>query len=318
MSELEVFLRNRQPRDQARLIENLYRFLPRPAARLGERYLTPRHMRSMAPRVSFVDQEDLSWDVRLGTSTIARSRPLTDLVGRIDKPVTIVATGPSAREHAWDEARDGGRFVIAVAGAPTLLKEAGVKPDLLVVSDSRFARYGIEHIRTARGVPMVTVLRAISFLAESSAGELTSRPFAAIEKINSWYGVPRLPVTELEALNQRSGNPFAFPDPLDTDFRIGWSHAPELGFFSGSTVPFVALQIAVRLGAKDIEIVGMDLSSAGRAYAEGDKAVRNTLAANYDEAILPAFRMMHQSLLGSGVSVKNRSAVCPLPASLFG
>ena len=39
----------------------------------------------------------------------------------IDRPVTIVATGPSAKEYNWDELRDSGRFVIAVAGAPTLL-----------------------------------------------------------------------------------------------------------------------------------------------------------------------------------------------------
>ena len=271
----------------------------------------------MAPRISFLANDDQSWTVRHGTNAVARSRPLGELVGRIDKPVTIVATGPSAKDYNWDEVRDRGRFLIGVAGAPTLLNNVNLRPDLLVISDSRFARYGIEHIRTAKGVPMVTVHRAISFLAEGPREELTSRPFSMIEKINSWYGLPQLPIPELLAVNDRSGRPFVFPDPLDTDYRIGWGHAPELGFFSGSTVAFAALQVAIGLGSRDIEIVGMDLSSGGRAYAEGANAVRNTLELTYEKSILPAFQALSGALRGRGVAIRNLSPVCPLPASLF-
>lgn len=317
MTALEEMLYDRNMPDRAALVARLYRWLPAPLARVPEKYLALRHMRSIAPRISFLGNSRDGWAVRHGTETIAQSEPLEQLVGTIDRPVTIVATGPSAKDHDWKEARDGGRFVIAVAGAPSLLIAAGVKPDLFVVSDSRFALYGLEHFKNAVGVPLVTVQRAASFLAHGSRHGLTTRRFSLIEQVNSWYGVPRLPLDALLAMNADSGTPFHFPEPLDPHFRIGWSSRPELGYFSGCTVPFVALQIAVRLGARDIEIVGMDLSSGGRAYEEGDKTVRNTLVGNYERTILPSFEMMHRSLAGGGVSVKNLSPVCPLPRELF-
>lgn len=317
MNPLDEFLYERNPRDLAPLVERFYQFLPTSLARLGERILSPRHMRSIAPRVSFIKSNDGSWGVRHGKEIIARSQPLDQLVEIRGRPVSIIATGPSARNYDWAKLQRGERFIIAVSGAPTLLKEMNVRPDLLIVSDSRFARYGITHFQNARGVPLVTVLRAASILATESRDELSSRPFALIEKVNSWYGLPRLSHESLIELNLRSGSLFRFPETPDPNYRIGWSVTPELGVFTGATVSFVALQIAVRLGARDIEIVGMDLSGTTRAYDEGDKPVRNTLEGNYEPVILPSFEMMYQALKDTGVSIRNLSEVCPLPRNLF-
>lgn len=317
MTPLEEFLSNRDSRDTAALVEWMYRHLPEPLARLAERGLTRRHMRSIMPKVSFRRHSDSGWTVRHGTAIIARSRPLEQLVGMIDKPVSIVATGPSAKDHDWEPLRDGGRFVIAVAGAPTLLKSVGIRPDLFVVSDSRFARRGAAHFANATGVPLVTVPRAASIHVIESRNELLGRPFSLIEQINSWYGLPRLTPEALVALNQRSGSPFHFPDRPDPHYRCGWSTVPEHGYFSATTVAFVALQIAVRLGARDIEIVGMDLSSAPRAYDEGAVPLPNSLEAHFKPVILPSFEIMSRALKDTGVSVRNLSPVCPLPRSLF-
>ncbi|HEX7262268.1 MAG TPA: hypothetical protein VF258_10675, partial [Luteolibacter sp.] len=218
MTPLEKFLKDRDPRDLAPLVERLYRYLPTPIARLAEKRLMRRHMRSIAARISFRMNDDSGWTVRHDTQAIAQSQPLENLVGTLDRPVTIVATGPSAKDHCWEELRDGGRFVIAVAGAPTFLKSVNVRPDLFVVSDSRFARYGIEHIRNAAGVPMVTVLRAASFLATESRSELLNRPFSLIEQINSWYGLPKLPHEALLAINAQSISPFHFANLQDPHY----------------------------------------------------------------------------------------------------
>ena len=299
------------------MIEKLYGFLPFPLARLIERRMTYRHMRSLAPRTSFLRTPEGGWDVRHAGKHIARSVPLDQLVGLIDKPVTIVATGPSAKHHDWDELRKGGRFVIAVAGAPTFLKSIGIRPDLFVVSDSRLASRAIQHFRNAAGVPMVTVLRGASIHAIESPCELQTRPFSIIEKINSWYGKPSLTDEALLKLNRSSNSPFHFADEASPDSRCGWSSAPELGFFTATTVTFVALQIAVRLGARDIEIVGMDLTSAPRVYDEGAEPLPNSLEEHYETVILPSFLEMSRALAGSGVSIRNLSPVCALPADLF-
>jgi hypothetical protein len=317
MTQLEEFLNERDPRDMAPLVERLYRYLPSAIARLAEKRLAHRHMRSIASKISFQRKDDSGWMVRHGMQTIVQSRPLEHLVGPLDRPVTIVATGPSAKDYCWEELRHGGRFVIAVNGAPTILKKENVRPDLLVVSDNRFAQHGGEHFLNAPGVPLVTILRAASILATESPNQLLGRPFSLIERINSWHGLPRLPHNALLELNQRSDMPFHFPETPDPNYRIGWSSKPELGYFSGSTVVLVALQIAVGLGATDIEIIGMDLSGAGRAYDEGGKARPSSLVEQYEKTILPSFKIMHRAMENSGVRIRNLSPVCPLPCALF-
>lgn len=317
VSPLEEFLNHRNTRDLAPLADWLYRYLPYPVARLIERRLAPRHMRSIAPRITFQTNPDGGWSVRHGTKPITQSLPLDQLVGNLDVPVSIVATGPTAKEHDWEKLRDRERFVIAVNGAPTFLKNMKVRPDLLVVSDNRFARHGVEHFLNAPGVPLVTILRAASILANESREQLLSRPFSMIERINSWYSLPQLPHDVLLELSQRSGSPFHFPENPDPNYRIGWSSNPKLGYFSGSTVVLVALQVAVCLGATDIEIIGMDLSGAGRVYDEGKNARPSSLVEQYAKTILPSFEIMHRVLKDRGVKIRNLSPLCPLPRSLF-
>ena len=318
MTPLEEFLANRKPRDFSNFVESLYRCLPAPLARMVERRLTPRHMRAVAARISFQPNAARGWTMRDGRKAIAESLPLDSLVGPLRRPVTIVATGPSARDFPWDTLRDGSRFIIAVNGAPTLLHAVGLTPDLLVAVDNRFARGAAAHFRHAPGVPLATIFRAASIMANVSREQITGRPFTLLERINSWYGLPQIPHERILGLNESSGSPFVFPDVPEPRYRVGWSHKPELGIFSASTVTFVALQLAVRLGARDIEIVGMDLSGGGRAYDEGANPRPTGLQGHYPYSILPSFEIMRRALAGSGVNLRNRSPVCPLPACLFG
>lgn len=317
MTPLEAFLEQRNLHGLEARVERVYSWLPRPLARVIEKKITPRHMRAIAPRVFFHCREDRGWTIQRGKEELARTIPLAELVGRLGRPVSIVATGPSVNEYPWERIRKENRFVIAVNGAPTVLKEAGISPDLLVVVDNRFARSGTQHIANAPGVPLVTIFRAASILATSSPGLLAGRRISLLEKINSWYGLPQVAHERIVEMNRQSGSPFHFPDFTDPTYRIGWSEAPEMGFFSASTVVFAALQVAVGLGAVDIEILGMDLSGAGRAYDEGDNPRPSSLQEQYSKSILPSFEIMHQALAGSGVAIRNLSPVCPLPARLF-
>jgi Kdo-III transferase WaaZ len=317
VTPLEAYLGNRHLPDFAPMVEWLYRIAPRPVARLIERRLTPRHMRDLAAKISFQPTPDGGWRMRDGRKTVLTTRPLDKLVGMLDRPVTIVASGPSARDYPWEDVRGGERFIIAVNGAPSFLKEIGVMPDLLVAVDNRFAKTAAAHFTHAPGVPLVTILRSASIMATHSREQLAGRPITILERINSWYGLPQLDHDRLLELNQDSNEPFRFPSVPEKRYRVGWSHFPEFGFFSASTVVFVALQVAVRLGAKEIEIVGMDLSEGGRVYDEGDNPRPSGLVGHYEKSILPSFKLMHEALKGTGVRIRNRSPICPLPDDLF-
>ena len=232
-------------------------------------------------------------------------------------PVSIVATGPSARDYPWDSVRKGEKFLIAVNGAPTMLKDLGIRPDLLVVTDREFALTEARHLIAVADVPLAIEFLAAAALAATEPQLLTGRSFAILERVNMWYALPATDDAVLRELNQLSGNPFIFPETNDSKCRVGWSHRPELGIFSGRTVAFGALQIAIGLGATNVEIIGMDLSGAARAYSEDSGQRPSQLQEHYQSFILPSFQIMRRALAGRGIVVTNRSPVCPLPPEIF-
>ncbi|MBK1882505.1 hypothetical protein JIN85_08765 [Luteolibacter pohnpeiensis] len=289
--------------------------LPCPIARWVEHRLFPfrlRHMRPLAYGVSAEIDDQNIWQLQVGEKTVATSVPLAQLLGTPIQPATIVATGPSAKSHEWQS----GRMMVAVNGAPTFLKDRGIRPDLLVVTDPQFTKCCFEHFKNAPGVPLITTFRAASMLAKNAPEELANRPFTIIERVNSWYGIPALPLEDLLILNRNAGSPFHFPECTKTQLKVGWSENPELGFFSGCNVVFAALQVMIGLGARDLEIVGMDLCGSSRVYQECNPQP-SLLKEQYDRYILPSFAIMSEALKSTDIRVRNASPVCPLPTEFF-
>ena len=292
---------------------------PRFAAMLERRKWPERfrHMRSIMPGYVYEPAPGGGWIMKKDDRVVTECLPLDRIVGRITRPVTIFATGPTALDCSWQRLQSGDRFIIAVNGAPTVLLERGIRPDLHLVIDRHFVHSGGIHFANSLEVPLIGTHRSAAVLAALMPGVFARKPVAIVERVNAWYGIPVIGQQELRQLNRESGSPFHFPDEPDRKFRIGWSHDPALGVFSGCTVVLSALQVAVGLGATDIEIIGMDLSNMGHAHTSGISKRPNELASQYDQYILPTFQVMHRALSGKGVAVRNLSPVCPLPAGLF-
>ncbi len=276
-----------------------------------------RHMSGFPHSVIFEPTSDGTWRLANAGLHLTETVPLKDWIGSIDRPVTIVAGGPSAREYPMQELASGKRLLIAVNGVPTFLAEHGIRPDAWVVSDARLAPQIQANAVHANGVPLAITPKLAAFLAVSSPALLSHHRICLVERVNQWHGVSSLISTQLEDLNKESGSPFLFPTTGQGKSVIGWSKRPELGFFSGATVTFTALQLMVGLGARDIEIIGMDLSGKGHSYVDLPDAIPSSLMDDFEVKILPAFEQMHQGLLGTGVVIKNLSPVCRLPQRLF-
>lgn len=297
-------------------LEACFGWMPRVARAGCHRWLWQwplRHMRSIPAGIDISPLENGGWRIVSGKMHVGDCMSFADWIGGIDGPLTIVATGPSARDYPWDQLRNGERRILGVNGAPSFLKEVGIKADAWLISDDTFISTAAKHFGNAGGVPLATTVSAAAWLAGNSPSELTNRRVTLLERVNQWHGIPSLPNPELMEMNRRSGNPFVFPAGEGAKSKVGWSHFPEQGIFSGCTVVFAALQIAVALGAKDIEIIGMDLSDTGRVYDEGGTPQPSELSEQYDRYILPAFELMRGALEGSGVRIRNVSKVCPLP-----
>lgn len=289
-------------------------------SRLAARLIWPRqfrHMRYLAPGIIMQNGKDRNVSIYKHGHLLKKCLPLTELIPGISQPTSIIATGPSALDYSWDEFRNGERFLIAVNGAPTMLQKIGITPHLLVVTDREFALSGAKHFAAAPGTPLAIEFLAAAALAFTAPQFLLDRPVAIIERVNMWYGLPALNKQTLTRMNEESGQPFFLPAIADPACRIGWSYRPELGVFSSRNVVFSSLQIAIGLGALDLEIIGMDLGGSGRSYTEGQDKRPTQLQEHYESYILPSFQIMHKALTGRRVKVANLSPVCPLPAEIF-
>lgn len=323
MCPLEEYVNSRMQAAVLRRIgwQRVARSLPKPLGDFihGKIWRWPyRHMRSYPWHMGRLEP-DLpgTWRISVDDIPVATTVPLTEWAGPIERPVTIVAGGPSAREHDFAELACSGRMIVAVNGVPELLAGHGIRPDAWIVADLRLAEMIRANFSHARGTPLAIPGAVAAILAEDAPAELASRPVCVIERVNQWHGVRSLDSGRLRDLNKRSASPFVFPPAGDGKSVVGWSHRPEFGFFSGCTVAFAALQIMVGLGARDIEIIGMDLSGTGHAYPDKEGSIPSSLDADYECRILPSFGLMSEALRGSGVRVRNLSPVCRLPRDFF-
>jgi hypothetical protein len=252
--------------------------------------------------------------MRFRDNEVIQSVQVNDLIPPITRPVTLVTTGPSALEYDWESLRQSGRMIVTVTGGTKFLQERGINPDLLVVTDPDFCKKNGFHVRDAAGIPLVIEYRSAAALHHHFPSGLDDRPVSLIERVNKWYGIPELSQEKLRSMNRESGSPFLIPEAPDNLGRIGWSNRLVLGFYPSSTVAFVALQVLAELGAKDIEIIGMDLGGTQSIYAN---ALPSKLQKTYPTVILPSFLSMKDALEGRGIRINNLSPVCPLPQEIF-
>jgi KDO transferase-3 len=273
-----------------------------------------KHLRRFDHRYTFERNEQGLSSMAFNGQEIIKSVSVRSLIGRIDRPVTLATSGPSALEYDWEALRTSGRMIVGVTGGATFLRERGITPDLLILSDPDFSKTGGFHIRDAVGIPLVVEYRSAASLHTYFPETFVDRPVSLIERVNKWYGIPALSNAELANVNEQSGSPFLISDVPDKLGRIGWSDQMDLGFYPSSTVAFVALQTLVSLGAKDIEIVGMDLGGSSSIYAN---ARPSKLQEQYQDIIFPSFQSMRRALNGRDISIKNLSPTCPLPPDIF-
>lgn len=275
-----------------------------------------RHIRYFPPSIAFQPAPNGTWTMtRRCDGKAVTSLPLETL--RHDPPghITLVATGPSANCFDWAGLAGRRTEIWAVNGAPGMLAERGFRSDFLVVTDHRFARDGLPHIRLAasQGAVLVFSHEAAAGVFHVDPGFLQRHPFHIVEKVNAWYGLPVFPHPSLQLLSESLDDPFVLPEKPATG--VGWSRDPRIGIFAGRTVTFAALQLAVWRGAREIEVIGLDLGGKTRCYNEAVPAVSN-LEKDLRGYILPSFGCMARALTDGPVSILNHSEVSPLPRQL--
>lgn len=240
--------------------------------------------------------------------------------------VNIFASGPSITEVKFEDELLTNPSIF-VNGSLTLTAEHDfINIVAYVISDERFIKHNSEILdQYYTGQPLYITKPVV----EAIAMNLPSIIEKYQDSIKVIYPVDRPLITNdkssllrsLPLINKIGNKKLSLADFTDhPDFVIDTSSYPkpigvslniEQGFVEAGTVAFVAAQLAYTLGAKQINLYGIDLinSNQPRFYERQDNAAPCKLDKAVTDRIVPSFDLLGTVYSRQGVTVKNHSPV---------
>jgi KDO transferase-3 len=211
---------------------------------------------------------------------------------------------------------------IAMNGSIKRLVDENIAPLFYVCDDENFVQSRPD--LTAMGVQqaqhVAMKLRCFQVLHEFDPEVLQGKRLYLLERVNRYH--------DREALSDRC---FAWSIRKDPELvsrfslfrqktnRIGFSRNMQMGYFVGRTSVYAATQLAYFIGFRRVFIIGMDLkSSAGRFYEQQQNALPTSLDIDFDEFILPSFKIMKENIIDKeDFKVFNLSPDSRMPDSIL-
>lgn len=240
--------------------------------------------------------------------------------GRHQGSVFLLASGPSAGEFPLSRYADWP--VIAMNGSIVRCADQQISPFFYICDDPGFVRDrpDLACLGARSAVNLAMSLDCFQALHRYDACVLSQRTeVMLLERVNRMHGVA-----------VRSDRSYAWSVRKDPDLicgfslwrrkanRIGFSRDMSKGYFGARTIPYAATQLACHLGFNQVFIVGMDLhKSIGRFYETGAAALPSSLDEDFDDYILPSFRVVAEQVMPRySLKLFNLSRDSRLPASV--
>lgn len=271
----------------------------------------------LAPSGDVTERYKILWRGR----QIGRTRPLSDLSRPKNDHCFIVASGPSLTDIDLQYLRGSSCF--GVNGAVVRSLEAEVPFQYHVILDRNFVRDRLELVEQAirSGGQCVFSYSVLNAIAERKPGLLAHDNLFLLHQINAIYLQPKLERREFdEWAASQNGITLHPSSPLQRGW-VGFSKRADLGFFSGQTVVFTALQLARWLGFRRIFILGMDLGGPAqeftRFYESGNAAAKTRLDKDFEPYISPSFEIAGQIATQEGWEIYNVSPTSRLSADII-
>jgi Kdo-III transferase WaaZ len=270
------------------------------------------HMRHFDRRFGITWREgraEVTWrEQRVAESLSIHEAP------RATGSLAIIGSGPSlltTPDKAWQ-----GRDVCCVNGSILWARQKNIRPQLYVVADPGFAQRRLDVISLALEHADTTCvsLRCLFEILRQRSTFFQTRRVLVYKNINQPYGRPLYTEEELRK------SPLVMLDGRVFQGRyIGFSGDPNLGFFPCGTVALSAAQLAIAMGYKDLQFVGLDMkqkASAKRFYVER-KPEPSFIDKNFEILILPSFVLLRRFCDNYGVTIHNWSPDSAVPRDIL-
>jgi KDO transferase-3 len=280
------------------------------------------HMKSLHPDFSLARHTgDSGHDARWKRRAIGRVQHLSGLEKATTPACFIVASGPSLGD--LDLRRLQGQACFGVNGSVVKAAEAGIPFRYHVILDRSFVRDRLDLVKQAihSGGQCVFSFTVLNEIAEREPALLAADNLFLFPQINAIYGESKRTPEAFDAWASGQQGVFLHPAAQRQRGWVGFSKREDLGFFSGQTVVFSALQLAYWLGFRRIFILGMDLGGPGGGFArfyEGRGPVAKTrLDRDFEPHIVPSFQLAGEISRREGWEIYNVSPSSRLPTDII-
>ena len=280
-------------RQKLRLAQFIYRVL-RP---------TRRHMARRFPHLA-ASRHEGCWEIRWKGRKIVTSNAWSGL-DRIDDAF-VVGAGPSMNRQ--DLSRLSSKPCLLLNGAVKLAHTGVVDhPLAVVVEDARHMHTNARAFAELPGtVPFVLSLDAIHGLVYfGGAQALEGRPLYVLDNLEKPHGRAR------QLLSTCADLPFA-----RVAHGVGFSTDLERGFFVCGTVMYAGIQAAYQLGARNLYLVGFDMSDLPRFYDDVTGGAWTGLEKGLAR-VVNAVDLAQQVFRGRQGTIYNCSPVSNIPRSIL-
>lgn len=241
-------------------------------------------------------------------------------------PVNIFASGPSMASLDFDNNLLSFPSIFVNGSLSLIDKHDFTNIAAYVISDERFIKHNAELLEQFySGQPLYITKPVVDAIATSLPDIIekyhdsinliyaVDRPLSTDNKSNFLKSLPllnkvvkkKLSLDEFKEHQDFVIDSTSYPKPIGVSLNI------ENGFVEAGTVAFVAAQLAYTLGAKKINLYGIDLinSSQPRFYESKDDAAPCKLDKAITDRIVPSFDLMGKVYNQHGVKVTNKSPV---------
>lgn len=258
------------------------------------------------------NSNDQTWLIYWKDTILGKTVPLPEK-NSLRSNIWIIATGPSLADIDLNQLK--GKVTLGVNGAINAYEAKELSPDYYAITDRDFFANRMDLVEKAvlSGAHCLFSFNGLALIAEKKPELLKAGKISLLETANRYYDLPQLCPPDWQDACSHSQDLYS-----STSSKVGWSNDLNKGVFTANTITYIGCQIAHFLGTSNVFILGMDLNSGSRAarfYESGTSARPTTISKDFENEILPAFKLLTE--LNLTTKFWNLSQNSRLPESIL-